>query len=70
MCLLEKRKVAFTKGLVHSPAAGSMDLAGKRRPRLRIARRLAELVEKIVSEIPIECDAEKKARALQQISRL
>jgi len=48
------------------PAADSMGL-GQDGERLRIARRVGQLVEQIVSEIPISAEAEKKARALQHI---
>jgi diguanylate cyclase len=65
MVLLEQAEVA-SQGSGASPAAGSMDL-GRDGDRLRIARRVGQLVEQIVSEIPISADAEQKARALQQI---
>ncbi|MFT6978749.1 MAG: diguanylate cyclase [Marinobacter psychrophilus] len=67
MVLLEQAEVA-SQGSGASPAAGSMDLGRDGdRDRLRIARRVGQLVEQIVSDIPISADAEKKARALQQI---
>lgn len=61
MVLLEQAE-EVSRGSV----ADSMDL-GQDGERLRIARRVGQLVEQIVSEIPISAEAEKKARALQQI---
>lgn len=65
MVLLEQAEFA-SQGSDACPTADSMDL-GQDGERLRIARRVGQLVEQIVSEIPISAEAEKKARALQQI---
>jgi len=65
LVLLEQAEFA-SQGSGAGPAAGSMDL-GQDGERLRIARRVGQLVEQIVSEIPISAEAEKKARDLQHI---
>jgi diguanylate cyclase len=65
MVLLEQAEFA-SQGSGAGPAAGSMDL-GQDGERLRIARRVGQLVEQIVSEIPISAETEKKARVLQHI---
>ena len=65
MVLLEQAEFA-SQGSAEGSAAGSMDL-GQDGDRLRIARRVGQLVGQIVSEIPISAEAEKKARALQQV---
>jgi diguanylate cyclase len=65
MVLLEQAEFA-SQGSGEGSAADSMDL-GQDGERLRIARRVGQLVEQIVSEVPIGAEAEKKARALQQI---
>lgn len=61
MALLEQ-----AEDVLRVSGADSMDL-GPDGERLRIARRVGQLVEQIVNEIPISAEVEKKARALQQI---
>jgi diguanylate cyclase len=65
MVLLEQAESA-SQGSAAGPAAESMDLS-QNGERLRIARRVGQLIDQIVSEIPIGAEAEKKARALQHI---
>ena len=64
MAILEQVEFA-SHDAVASATAVSVDL-GQGAERMRIARRVGQLVEQVISEIPLGMEAEKRARALQQ----